>query len=1172
MNRGLRIATRILLGLLVVILLVVAGLQIALSTEGVQEYLRTRLEAMLSRRLQQEVQVGQVRLSPFLTFLELRRVGVSDPERAPLFPQIGSVRFYPNLGRLLRGVPAFRNVVFLRPVINFSEGVGVPRGRPRGWILRLLLVPSNVQNVLGFQVDRLQIREGKLTYRREGQVWNVQGLDADLWHEKAEVRGELRVAEGDLHLSQGSLTWGNLEASVVLGERDLTITHLGFDVGGGTVGVVGRVRNAFEGPRLELDLSAQLPLTSLVSLPGTIRLGGKLTGSAQAPRFQGVALVRGAKWPDLGIKLSADGEGVQGKDLSFLSSPGEVSGTFHLQWKDLSYAAEIQGERLDLDLFTPSGPGGLPVSGMLAVQAVAEGQGGTTADLTAQVTFQVTSLQRRGQPSIAWTAEGLVKADRGRLSLERLQVDLPPNRLTIQGSLWEELNLEVSGRFPRVDLVGRLLMAKKELGGKGKVVGRVRGPLKSPTFQGTLTWDAPRLLGRDFRQISGEIRVENRTLIAPRLLVTKGKSSGTLHLRLALAEKQAPLDLKHDLRIEAEGQVRGAARDLLSFFVPTEIPLAGQMTLDASVEGVPARLEGRGHVKLKDATLLGEPWQAVDADLVLEPTRLLFKEVRLTRGADQVTGSGVIHLKDRETTFHLAAPGLSLKRFRLLAGTGLGGQMRVEIRGEGRLENPTIHADYELTDLRYSTIPLGSGRGSLLLQDRKMTAELVLPKRGYSASGSLEAFRPYAYNVEVTMKRAELAPLFALTGFSLLKGSRGTGSGTAQVVGNLKARRPSQITLDLEAPSLRLHGQTFHTTQPIHLEMTKDTLTIASLAVTGKGGWLNARGKIAFRGAVDVDVDGKIPLGLLRAQELIAGGSGAADLKLKVSGSWASPRYQGRVKLQGARLRLKGHPEKIQGITGQMDFKGTKIRIPRLIGRWAGGEVKFSGTASRRRGRGWRWVLDLQLDGADARRVFAWEKKGKARVTGRMALWGKVTAEGKRWEELQQSVRGKFRLALREGKVRRYTVLAHIVRILNLTPDPSGGIPYDRLDAVFDLKGGVAETQDLKFVSNTANISGVGKIDLGRGEVDMLLGVQPLTIVDKAVSFLRLNKIPLLGRLLFGKEESVLVIAVEVKGPLANPEVAAVPEESLGRGVFGILHRVLELPRELLPAEKSGSP
>ncbi|MEE8509788.1 MAG: hypothetical protein V3S57_01920, partial [candidate division NC10 bacterium] len=95
MNRGLRIATRILLGLLVVILLVVAGLQIALSTEGVQEYLRTRLEAMLSRRLQQEVQVGQVRLSPFLTFLELRRVGVSDPERAPLFPQIGSVRFYP---------------------------------------------------------------------------------------------------------------------------------------------------------------------------------------------------------------------------------------------------------------------------------------------------------------------------------------------------------------------------------------------------------------------------------------------------------------------------------------------------------------------------------------------------------------------------------------------------------------------------------------------------------------------------------------------------------------------------------------------------------------------------------------------------------------------------------------------------------------------------------------------------------------------------------------------------------------------------------------------------------------------------------------------------------------------------------------------------------------------
>ena len=40
----------------------------------------------------------------------------------------------------------------------------------------------------------------------------------------------------------------------------------------------------------------------------------------------------------------------------------------------------------------------------------------------------------------------------------------------------------------------------------------------------------------------------------------------------------------------------------------------------------------------------------------------------------------------------------------------------------------------------------------------------------------------------------------------------------------------------------------------------------------------------------------------------------------------------------------------------------------------------------------------------------------------------------------------------------------------------------------------------------------------------------------------------------------------------SDPDGFMTMSEVLGRGVFGILHRVLELPRELLPAEKSGSP
>ncbi|MGH7474583.1 MAG: hypothetical protein ACREJW_11635, partial [Candidatus Methylomirabilales bacterium] len=86
-----------------------------------------------------------------------------------------------------------------------------------------------------------------------------------------------------------------------------------------------------------------------------------------------------------------------------------------------------------------------------------------------------------------------------------------------------------------------------------------------------------------------------------------------------------------------------------------------------------------------------------------------------------------------------------------------------------------------------------------------------------------------------------------------------------------------------------------------------------------------------------------------------------------------------------------------------------------------------------------------------------------------------------------------------------------------------------------------------------------------------LLAVQPLRTVDRVINALKLSRIPVLGRLLFGKERSVLVVAIMVEGPLDEPEVAPVPEESLGRGMFGIFRRLLELPTELAPDRKSSA-
>jgi len=1160
-RRELQFAARLLFRLLLFLTLADAGLHLVLSTEWVQRRLRPRVEGALSSELQRQVRIGTIALSPFLNFLELRQAAVTGPGGAGDV-QVDRVRLYPDLRRLLRRELVLRTVVLLRPVIDFPGGLPFREGRSE--------VLSRIQDLLALPVDRLEIRQGQLTIQREWRIWSAKDLHLDLWREKTGIRGDLQIAEGVLHLSKEPLPWGPLQATLALEEQDLVVT-VGVSLESGALGIAGRVRDVFRAPRLALDVGGQLPFPSIFPSPGTIQLAGQLTGSGEDPRFQGVAHLEGGPWPDVGITLLADREGIRSRGVRFLAVPSDVSGGFELRWKDLTYAAEIRGRGLDLKLFRVPGLGRLPVTGKVTLEALAAGRGLTAAGLTGHATFRVTSLKRRGQLVGGGTVDGYVKAHGGRASLERFQVDLPPNRLIMRGSLARELHLEVSGKAPRVDLIGHLLGAR-DVGGKGEVAGQLSGSVGAPTFRGTLTWDTPRLLGVDLDRIRGAVTVAERTLFAPHLVVTRGKSIGIIRLRMVLPEEEKTLDLEQDLRIEAEGQVSGALRDFLSLFVRGEIPATGQLSLDASVAGVPARLEGLGRVLIKDAVLWGEPWQTVEADLKLEPDRLGFEEVRLLRGAEHMNGSGLLRFGDLGMSFRLAAPRLSLEEFRLLAGTDLAGKMHLEVQGEGTIDHPTIRGDYHLTALRYGTVPLGAGRGGLILQDQKIIAHLALPNQGYSISGRLQAISPYPYEAQVNLTDAELAPLFALTGFPPLQGGTGTGSGTAAVGGDLAPHRLTKLALDLQAPSLRIRGHAFQMAEPLRIDLREETLTISSVAVTGKTGWLNARGHIAFGGAVDVGVQGKIPLALaLYYPGIIGGGTGSGELDLKVSGLWKTPQYTGWLKVEKGGFRLLDHPEPFQGIAGQVSFEEQKIQIPALEGIWAGGKVNVSGIASRGQRKGWRWAFDLLLDEARGERVFLRSEKDRRSVTGQTSLWGTVTAGGSRWQELKQSLAGKVKLAVKDGKILGFTVLANILRILNLTPDPVRGIPYDSLRASFELKQGVLETRNLTFVSDTIKIGGVGTIDLGRKEVDMLLAVQPLRTMDRVINAMKLSRIPVLGPLLFGKERSVLVVAIKVEGPLDELEVAPVPEESLGRGLFGIFRRLLELPSALAPDRKSTS-
>lgn len=188
-------------------------------------------------------------------------------------------------------------------------------------------------------------------------------------------------------------------------------------------------------------------------------------------------------------------------------------------------------------------------------------------------------------------------------------------------------------------------------------------------------------------------------------------------------------------------------------------------------------------------------------------------------------------------------------------------------------------------------------------------------------------------------------------------------------------------------------------------------------------------------------------------------------------------------------------------------------------------------------------------------------------ITGTLDLQADVTAKGENIADLKKTLLGSVRLHLENGSLRRYSVLSKIFSILNVSqllkfqlPDMvSGGMPYNEINATLSVRDGVVTSNDLFIDSNAMNISAIGKIDLVQEELDVTVGVQPLQTVDKVV-----NRIPIVGWILTGKDRNFITTYFEAKGKWSDPAVTAIPVKSLGRGVFDIFKRVFQLPGKLV--------
>ncbi len=230
-------------------------------------------------------------------------------------------------------------------------------------------------------------------------------------------------------------------------------------------------------------------------------------------------------------------------------------------------------------------------------------------------------------------------------------------------------------------------------------------------------------------------------------------------------------------------------------------------------------------------------------------------------------------------------------------------------------------------------------------------------------------------------------------------------------------------------------------------------------------------------------------------------------------------------------------------------------RLGNIVARSAGGSVQGSATFTDQPG-----ILGISVEpkiqGVPVQGVLDWLEAGKAEMTGKVDLTGKLEWRGKDAAERKRSVEGSFNLRIEDGTIGRMRFVVQILNFLDLSrwftlqaPDiGKQGIRFRAVTGDFKVTQGVYATENLVVDSDDLRMTGQGKVDLPKDEIDFIVAARPFAGIDTVIGY-----IPLIGRSIAAIKNSFLVGSFNVRGPIEDPTITPAPLGTLSEWFWGVL-------------------
>ena len=493
------------------------------------------------------------------------------------------------------------------------------------------------------------------------------------------------------------------------------------------------------------------------------------------------------------------------------------------------------------------------------------------------------------------------------------------------------------------------------IAGQAHWQGRLTGRLDAPTFTGHVKGTQARYGTLFWDELEGELTYSPNQLHFYRARARRGKSSADLEFALALDDWSflPESDWSFDANL-----VNADTNDLQTL-LGTSYPAHGILTGQFHGKGTRAAPEFSGLFDLSDAT--AGSWRFDRArgqfTMIGDEVKISNAEVRLPphapgASAGLLTGNLDYHTNSREVSFDLAGASIPLEAIGGIQTERLpvGGLLNLQMRGQGPIRAPEMHATLRLIDLKLGGDVIGSFDGKVDSDGQHLSATLDSAMAAGRLSGKMDVTLggDYPVTAEVTAERIDFDPflesalhLSHLNGHTLADGHFAIAGFAAHPETIAVEANLSRLTVDFENVSLENVG-------PVRLTYRQDEIRIEQASLRGPDTDVHISGSARFSGdrALNLRLDGAASLQLLGGFVPNLEATGRAQINAAIGGTLSTPRFNGKVHIEGASLRFGEFPAGLSNVAGDFNFDASRMAFENVMAESGGGHLTMGGTLS----------------------------------------------------------------------------------------------------------------------------------------------------------------------------------------------------------------------------------